>query len=60
DDLAPRVARFALGPRVHDAVLQPAHLRADGTRIASDAGLEVIMGVCIRRTKQRLDREGSA
>ena len=28
-------------------------------RIASDAGLEVIMGVCIKRTDQRLEMEAS-
>jgi predicted CoA-binding protein len=27
-------------------------------RIASEAGLDVVMGLCIRSTKRRLDEEG--
>ncbi len=37
--------------------LQDGIVNDDASRIASDGGLEVIMGVCIKRTKQRLDRE---
>ena len=37
--------------------LQDGIVNDEASRIASEGGLEVIMGVCIKRTKQRLDRE---
>jgi len=51
----PDVARdsVAIGARV--LWLQDGIVNEDAYRIASDAGLEVIMGVCIRSTIQRLD-----
>lgn len=57
----PDIARdaVALGARV--LWLQDGIVNEDAYRIASDAGLEVIMGVCIRSTINRLDTtEGSA
>jgi predicted CoA-binding protein len=56
----PDIARdaVALGARV--LWLQDGIVNEDAYRIASDAGLEVIMGVCIRSTINRLDTtEGS-
>jgi predicted CoA-binding protein len=43
----------AIGARV--LWLQDGIVNEDAYRIASDAGLEVIMGVCIRSTIERLD-----
>jgi predicted CoA-binding protein len=40
--------------------LQDGIVNEEAYRIASEAGLEVIMGVCIRRTDLRLQREGTA
>ncbi len=40
--------------------LQDGIVNEEAYRIATEAGLEVIMGVCIRRTDQRLQREGTA
>ena len=40
--------------------LQDGIVNEEAYRIATEAGLEVIMGVCIRRTDQRLHREGTA
>ena len=38
--------------------LQDGIVNEEAQRIAEDAGLTVIMGVCIRRTARRLEREG--
>ena len=40
--------------------LQDGIVNEEAYRIATEAGLEVIMGVCIRRADQRLQREGTA
>ena len=59
-DETPDVARDAVAIGAKVLWLQDGIVNEEAYRIARDAGLEVIMGVCIRRTKQRLDREGSA
>jgi predicted CoA-binding protein len=40
--------------------LQDGIVNDEAYRTANEAGLEVIMGVCIRQTDQRLQREGTA
>jgi uncharacterized protein len=59
-EFAPAVAREAVAIGAKVLWLQEGIENMEAYRIAADAGLEVIMGVCIRRTKQRLDREVSA
>lgn len=54
----PAVARDAVAIGAKVLWLQEGIVSADAYRIASEAGLEVIMGVCIRDTKRRLDEEG--
>jgi uncharacterized protein len=49
------VARDAVSIGARVLWLQEGIVNEDAYRIASDAGLEVIMGVCIRSTIQRLD-----
>ena len=56
----PEVARDAVAIGARVLWLQEGIVNEEAYRIASEAGLEVIMGVCIRHTKQRLDREGEA
>ncbi len=56
----PDVARDAVAIGAKVLWLQDGIVNEEAYRIASDEGLEVIMGVCIRRTDQRLQREGSA
>jgi predicted CoA-binding protein len=51
----PDVARDAVAIGARVLWLQDGIVNEDAYRIASDAGLEVIMGVCIRSTIQRLD-----
>jgi predicted CoA-binding protein len=53
----PDVARDAVAIGAKVLWLQADIVNEEAYRIAADAGLEVIMGVCIRTTKQRLDRE---
>jgi uncharacterized protein len=53
----PQVARDAVRIGAKVLWLQEGIVNEEAARIAADAGLEVIMGVCIKRTKQRLDRE---
>jgi predicted CoA-binding protein len=53
----PPIARDAVRIGAKVLWLQDGIVNDDASRIASDGGLEVIMGVCIKRTKQRLDRE---
>ena len=55
----PDVARDAVAVGAKVLWLQDGIVNDEAYRIASDEGLEVIMGVCIRRTDQRLQREGS-
>ena len=53
----PPVARDAVAVGAKVLWLQDGIVNEEAHRIASEAGLDVIMGVCIKRTKQRLDRE---
>jgi predicted CoA-binding protein len=53
----PEVARAAVAAGAKVLWLQADIVNEEAYRIAADAGLEVIMGVCIRSTKQRLDGE---
>jgi uncharacterized protein len=59
-DETPEVARDAVAIGAKVLWLQDGIVNDEAYRIASEAGLEVIMGVCIRRTDQRLQREGNA
>lgn len=56
----PEVARDAVAIGAKVLWLQDGIVNEEAYRIATEAGLEVIMGVCIRRTDQRLHREGTA
>ena len=53
----PQIARDAVAIGAKVLWLQDGIVNQEAYRIASEAGLDVIMGVCIKRTKQRLDRE---
>ena len=55
----PQVARDAVAIGASVLWLQDGIVNDEAYRIASDAGLEVIMGVCIGTTDRRLQREGS-
>jgi uncharacterized protein len=50
----PEVAREAVAIGAKVLWLQEGIVNDEAYRIASDGGLEVIMGVCIRRTRKRL------
>jgi hypothetical protein len=54
-EATPEVARDAVAIGARVLWLQAGIVNDEAYRIASDAGLEVIMGVCIRSTIQRLD-----
>ncbi len=54
----PDVARDAVAIGAKVLWLQDGIVNEEAYRIASEAGLEVIMGVCIRNTIKRLDTEG--
>lgn len=54
-EATPDVARDAVAIGARVLWLQSGIVNDEAYRIASDAGLEVIMGVCIRSTIQRLD-----
>jgi len=56
----PDVARDAVAIGATVLWLQDGIVNDEAYRIANEAGLEVIMGVCIRQTDQRLQREGTA
>jgi predicted CoA-binding protein len=56
----PPIARDAVTIGAKVLWLQDGIVNEEAYRIASDAGLEVIMGVCIRRIDQRLQREGTS
>jgi hypothetical protein len=56
----PDVARDAVAIGAKVLWLQEDIINEEAYRIAADAGLDVIMGVCIKKTKQRLDREGTS
>lgn len=53
----PEVARDAVAIGAKVLWLQADIVNEEAYRIADEAGLDVIMGVCIRTTKQRLDEE---
>jgi predicted CoA-binding protein len=59
-EATPDVARDAVAIGAKVLWLQEGIVDDEAYRIASEAGLDVIMGVCIKRTKERLDREVSA
>ena len=56
----PDVARDAVAIGATVLWLQDGIVNDEAYRTANEAGLEVIMGVCIRQTDQRLQREGTA
>jgi predicted CoA-binding protein len=56
----PDVARDAVAIGAKVLWLQEAIVSDEAYRIADAAGLDVIMGVCIKKTKQRLDQEGTS
>ena len=56
-DETPEVARDAVTIGARLLWLQEGIVSEEAGRIDIEGGLEVIMGVCIKRTKQRLDRE---
>ena len=53
----PEVARDAVAIGAKVLWLQADIVNEQAYRIASEAGLDVIMGVCIRTTRQRLEEE---
>jgi hypothetical protein len=53
----PQVAEAAVRRGAKVLWLQDGIVNEDAGRIAGDGGLTVIMGVCIRRTRKRLERE---
>jgi predicted CoA-binding protein len=55
----PHVARDAVRIGAKVLWLQEGIVSDEAYRIADEAGLDVIMGVCIMKTQQRLDREGT-
>jgi hypothetical protein len=54
----PAVARDAVAIGAKVLWLQEGIVNDEAYRIAADGGLDVIMGVCIKHVKQRLDAEG--
>jgi predicted CoA-binding protein len=54
----PEIARDAVAIGAKALWLQQGIVNEEAYRIASEAGLDVVMGICIRTTKRRLDEEG--
>ena len=54
----PEIARDAVAIGAKALWLQQGIVNAEAYRIASAAGLDGVMGICIRSTKRRLDEEG--
>ena len=54
----PEIARAAVAIGAKALWLQQGIVNDEAYRIASEAGLDVVMGICIRSTKRRLDEEG--
>ncbi len=53
----PEIARDAVAIGAKALWLQQGIVNDEAYRIASEAGLDVVMGICIRTTKRRLDEE---
>ncbi len=53
----PAVARDAVAIGAKALWLQDGIVNEEAARIATDAGLDVVMGICIRRTRKRLEGE---
>ena len=58
-EFTPDVARDAVAIGARVLWLQEGIVSDEAYRIATGGGLEVIMGVCIMQTKERLDREAT-
>ena len=58
-EYTPDVAEQAVRVGAKVLWLQDGIVNQDAWRIAQEGGLDVVMGVCIRRTKRRLEREAS-
>jgi predicted CoA-binding protein len=54
----PQIARDAVAIGARALWLQQGIVNDEAYRIASEGGLDVVMGICIRSTKRRLDEEG--
>jgi uncharacterized protein len=54
----PQIAREAIAIGARALWLQQGIVNDEAYGIASGAGLDVVMGICIRSTKRRLDEEG--
>jgi predicted CoA-binding protein len=57
-DATPPIAEQAVAVGAKVLWLQAGIVSEEAARIAEEGGLTVIMGVCIKRAKRRLDREG--
>jgi predicted CoA-binding protein len=55
----PEIAEQAVKIGAKVLWLQDGIVNEDAWRIAQEGGVDVVMGVCIRRTSRRLDREAS-
>jgi predicted CoA-binding protein len=55
----PEIAEQAVKIGARVLWLQDGIVNEDAWRIAQEGGVDVVMGVCIRRTKNRLEREAS-
>lgn len=55
---APEVAEQAVKVGARTLWLQTGIVNEEAARIATEGGLDVVMGVCIRTTRRRLEREG--
>ena len=58
-EYTPEVAEQAVKIGAKVLWLQDGIVNEDAWRIAQEGGLDVVMGVCIRRTQRRLEREAS-
>ncbi|MFL5797882.1 MAG: CoA-binding protein [Actinomycetota bacterium] len=56
-DKTPEIARQAVEIGAKVLWLQSGIINEEAARIATEAGLDVIMGVCIRTAKRRVERE---
>jgi predicted CoA-binding protein len=54
----PEVAEQAVKVGARVLWLQSGIVNEEAARLAEEGGLEVVMGVCIRTTRRRLEREG--